>query len=118
YRRGAGSARRGRWWRDSGRRARPRTEVGDFDVNGVGWGILLVLAVILIGGFFAGAEMALVSLREGQVRALAKRGRRGQRPTRCWTGSPCWPRRSSGCCPSARTWSCSCSAATPPPDAA
>jgi putative hemolysin len=48
-------------------------------VNGVGWGILLVLVVILIGGFFAAAEMALVSLREGQVRALAKRGRRGQR---------------------------------------
>jgi putative hemolysin len=63
-------------------RARPRTEVGDFDVNGVGWGILLVLAVILIGGFFAGAEMALVSLREGQVRALAKRGKRGQRAAR------------------------------------
>jgi putative hemolysin len=51
-------------------------------VNGVGWGILLVLVVILIGGFFAGAEMALVSLREGQVRALAKRGKRGQRAAR------------------------------------
>ena len=48
-------------------------------MNGVGWDILLVLAVILIGGFFAGAEMALVSLREGQVRALAKRGKKGQR---------------------------------------
>jgi putative hemolysin len=48
-------------------------------VNGVGWDILLVLAVILIGGFFAAAEMALVSLREGQVRALAKRGRNGLR---------------------------------------
>jgi putative hemolysin len=51
-------------------------------VNGAGWGILLVLVVILIGGFFAGAEMALVSLREGQVRALSKRGRRGQRAAR------------------------------------
>jgi putative hemolysin len=48
-------------------------------VNGVGWDILLVLAVILIGGFFAAAEMALVSLREGQVRALGRRGKRGQR---------------------------------------
>jgi putative hemolysin len=48
-------------------------------VNGVGWDILLVLAVILIGGFFAAAEMALVSLREGQVRALSRRGKRGQR---------------------------------------
>jgi putative hemolysin len=48
-------------------------------VNGVGWGIVLVLIVILIGGFFAGAEMALVSLREGQVRALARRGKSGAR---------------------------------------
>jgi putative hemolysin len=48
-------------------------------VNGVGWDILLVLAVILIGGFFAAAEMALVSLREGQVRSLSRRGKRGQR---------------------------------------
>jgi putative hemolysin len=48
-------------------------------VSGVGWDILLVLVVILIGGFFAGAEMSLVSLREGQVRALAKRGKTGQR---------------------------------------
>jgi putative hemolysin len=45
----------------------------------VGWDILLVLAVILIGGFFAAAEMALVSLREGQIRSLGRRGRRGQR---------------------------------------
>ncbi len=51
-------------------------------MNGVGWDILLVLAVIFIGGFFAAAEMALVSLREGQVRALGKRGKRGQRAAR------------------------------------
>jgi putative hemolysin len=51
-------------------------------VNGVGWDVLLVLAVILIGGFFAAAEMALVSLREGQVRALSRRGKRGERAAR------------------------------------
>jgi putative hemolysin len=51
-------------------------------VKSVGWGILLVLVVILIGGFFAGAEMALVSLREGQVRALSRMGKRGQRAAR------------------------------------
>jgi len=51
-------------------------------VKSVGWGILLVLVVILIGGFFAGAEMALVSLREGQVRSLSRRGRSGQRAAR------------------------------------
>jgi len=48
----------------------------------VGWSILLVLGVILIGGFFAAAEMALVSLREGQVRSLGRRGKRGQRAAR------------------------------------
>ncbi len=48
-------------------------------MNGVGWDVLLVLAVILIGGFFAAAEMALVSLREGQVRSLSRQGKRGQR---------------------------------------
>jgi putative hemolysin len=48
-------------------------------VGSVGWDIAIVFAIILIGGFFAAAEMALVSLREGQVRALAKRGKRGQR---------------------------------------
>jgi len=52
------------------------------DVNAVGWDVLVVLAFILIGGFFAAAEMALVSLREGQVRALAKRGKRGHRAAR------------------------------------
>ena len=57
---------------------KPNDEVRDPDVS-IGWDVVLVLAVILIGGFFAAAEMALVSLREGQVRALGKRGKRGQR---------------------------------------
>jgi putative hemolysin len=48
-------------------------------VNQVGWDIIVVLAIVLIGGFFAGAEMALVSLREGQVRSIRQRGKRGQR---------------------------------------
>ena len=39
----------------------------------------LVLVFILIGGVFAGTEIALVSLRESQVDQLAKQGRRGQR---------------------------------------
>jgi putative hemolysin len=51
-------------------------------VGSVGWDIVIVLAIILIGGFFAAAEMALVSLREGQVKSLAKRGKRGQRAAR------------------------------------
>ena len=41
--------------------------------------IALVVVFVLIGGIFAATEMALVSLRESQVRTLAARGRRGQR---------------------------------------
>jgi len=48
-------------------------------VNSVGWDVAVVLVIILVGGFFSGAEMALVSLREGQVRQLAQQGKRGQR---------------------------------------
>ena len=44
--------------------------------------IIVVLVIVCIGGFFSASEMALVSLREGQIRALAKRGRRGQRTAR------------------------------------
>ena len=41
--------------------------------------IVMVVAFVLIGGAFSGAEIALVSLRESQVRALADSGgRRGQ----------------------------------------
>jgi len=41
--------------------------------------IVIVLIFILIGGFFAGAEIALVSLRESQVRKIAQtKGRRGK----------------------------------------
>lgn len=40
--------------------------------------ILLIFLFIIIGGVFAAAEMALVSLRESQVKQLATRGRRGQ----------------------------------------
>jgi putative hemolysin len=44
--------------------------------------VIVVLVIVCIGGFFAASEMALVSLREGQIRALSKRGRRGQRTAR------------------------------------
>ena len=61
------------------RAARCLEEVRGQDVNAVGWDIVIVLLIVLIGGFFAAAEMALVSLREGQLRSLSQRGRRGQR---------------------------------------
>lgn len=39
--------------------------------------IALVLALILLGALFVAAEIALISLRESQVRQVALRGRRG-----------------------------------------
>jgi len=41
--------------------------------------ILVVLFFILLGGFFAAAELALVSLRESQIQRMAEEGRRGRR---------------------------------------
>ncbi len=50
------------------------------DVSNVAVTIALVLIFILIGGFFAAAEMAMVSLRESQIRRLSRdEGRRGAR---------------------------------------
>jgi len=40
--------------------------------------MLLILLFIVIGGIFAAAEMALVSLRESQVKQLGTRGTRGK----------------------------------------
>ena len=39
---------------------------------------LLILVFVILGGFFAAAEFALVSLRDGQIRAMATRGKRGE----------------------------------------
>ena len=39
---------------------------------------LLILVFVIFGGFFAAAEIALVSLRDGQIKSLATRGRRGE----------------------------------------
>ena len=41
--------------------------------------IVLVLALILLASFFVAAEIALISLRESQVKQLALKGRRGAR---------------------------------------
>ena len=46
------------------------------------WDVIIVLVIVSIGGFFASAEMALVSLREGQVQSIAKRGKRGAKAAR------------------------------------
>ncbi|HVE73649.1 MAG TPA: hemolysin family protein [Mycobacteriales bacterium] len=44
--------------------------------------VLVVLSFTLVGGFFAAAEIALISLREGQVKSLAERGKSGRRVRR------------------------------------
>ena len=47
-------------------------------MNNTALNVAVILVFILVGGVFAAAEMALVSLRESQVKQLARRGRRGQ----------------------------------------
>src|SRR5687768_8494345 len=70
---------RGRRWRQHGC-ARPASTdprsappVSDIWLN-----IAMVFVFVMIGGVFSGAEIALVSLRESQVRALSESGRRGR----------------------------------------
>jgi putative hemolysin len=47
------------------------------------WGsVLVVLGLIVVEAVFVASEMALVTLREGQVRALADKGRRGAKVAR------------------------------------
>ena len=48
-------------------------------MNQIWINVLVVLFFVLLGGFFAAAELALVSLRENQVQRLAKSSRRGRR---------------------------------------
>lgn len=48
-------------------------------MDGIVWNLALVLVFVLIGGFFAAAEIALVALREGQVNRMAEQSRRGAR---------------------------------------
>ncbi|MGY1720559.1 MULTISPECIES: hemolysin family protein [unclassified Blastococcus] len=50
--------------------------------------IVMVVVFILIGGAFAGAEIALVSLRESQVRAMAEQGGRRGKAVQKLLGDP------------------------------
>jgi len=47
-------------------------------MNGTVLNVCIVLALILIEALFVASEIALVSLREGQARAIGEHGRRGQ----------------------------------------
>ncbi|MFC7340623.1 hemolysin family protein [Saccharopolyspora griseoalba] len=51
-------------------------------MDGVAVNIALVLVFVLIGGYFAAAEIALVSLRDSQVRRLGERDKRGAKVAR------------------------------------
>ena len=46
-------------------------------MGSLGANIALVLAFILVAAIFVAAEISLISLRDGQVKALAERGKRG-----------------------------------------
>ncbi len=48
-------------------------------MDGYGFNIALVGVLVLVNALFAGSEMALISLREGQLRALEREGGRGAR---------------------------------------
>ena len=48
-------------------------------MSGTWLSIGVVLVFILIGGFFAAAEIALISLRDSQVKAMAGQSKRGRR---------------------------------------
>ncbi|MDT3315292.1 hemolysin family protein [Microbacterium sp. KSW4-11] len=48
-------------------------------MNDLALNIALVVVFVLVGGVFAATEMALVTLRESQINAIAARGRRGQK---------------------------------------
>ncbi len=57
----------------------PRANGQVHAVSDVLTNIAIVLAFTLVGGIFSAAEIAIVSLRESQVKAMAERGRRGAR---------------------------------------
>ena len=50
-----------------------------FDLGGLAFDLGVVLFFILLASIFVAAEIALISLREGQVKSLAERGKRGAR---------------------------------------
>ena len=54
-------------------------------MHGTVLNICVVLALIVVEGLFVGADIALVSLREGQAKTMAESGRRGQAVARLLT---------------------------------
>lgn len=52
---------------------------GAFSVAAFSSDLIVVLLFILLGSIFVAAEIALISLREGQIKAMADKGRRGKK---------------------------------------
>ena len=52
---------------------------GAFSVAAFSSDLIVVLLFILLGSIFVAAEIALISLREGQIKAMAEKGRRGKK---------------------------------------
>ena len=49
---------------------------------GIGWQLALVVTLVAVNALFAGSEIALISLREGQIQRLEQRGNRGRQTAR------------------------------------
>ncbi|MEU8242038.1 hemolysin family protein [Actinoplanes missouriensis] len=47
-------------------------------MGGYGWQVVLVVVLVLLNAAFSGSEMALISLREGQLQRLEKQSRTGR----------------------------------------
>ncbi|WP_433829766.1 hemolysin family protein [Actinoplanes sp. CA-015351] len=47
-------------------------------VGGYGWQVVLVVVLVLLNAAFSGSEMALISLREGQLQRLERQSRTGR----------------------------------------
>jgi len=52
---------------------------GAFSVAAFSSDLIVVLLFILLGSIFVAAEIALISLREGQIKAMGEKGRRGKK---------------------------------------
>jgi CBS domain containing-hemolysin-like protein len=66
-------------------------------MSGTVGNVFLILLFVVIGGIFSASEIALVSLRDAQVRRLAEQGKRGQHtPERGFQAGGAAPSRSTG----------------------
>ena len=60
----------------------------DFSVSAVWFEALLILVLILVNGFFAGSEIAVVSSRRSRVEQMGRDGTRGAKIVSAWLKEP------------------------------